>query len=195
MQCYVSICRSRLIHQQHINQASYSFHLCIAIDLCTTLPRKSKVCITRLDESSCCLIRSMFTCGSHNSFIAFPTCVFFPCSFIIIMLKIFAHKKRNASILDLSNKPLSNNPSTASIYTTASFIPGEESPIIHVPKKKVPVNSSSPILMMPKPKHAIPPTQGVLDTGDKDKTELEEQMQLPEENKEHGFIQGKMMNE
>ncbi|CDH52835.1 predicted protein [Lichtheimia corymbifera JMRC:FSU:9682] len=99
------------------------------------------------------------------------------------MLKIFAHKKRRASILDLSQKSLSNPTTTtaSSIYTAATSIHGDESPIIHVPKKHVPVNSSSPILVMPKPKHAIPPTQGVLDPGDKDKTELEEQQQQPAE--------------
>ncbi|KAI7881085.1 hypothetical protein K492DRAFT_207045 [Lichtheimia hyalospora FSU 10163] len=90
------------------------------------------------------------------------------------MLKIFAHKKRRASILDLSNKP-SSNPTATSIYTAATALSGDESPIIHVPKKQIPMNSSSPILMMPKPKHAIPPTQDILDPGDKDKTELEEQ--------------------
>lgn len=105
------------------------------------------------------------------------------------MLKIFAHKKRRASILDLSQKSLSNPTATtaSSIYTAATSIHGDESPIIHVPKKHIPVNSSSPILVMPKPKHAIPPTQGVLDPGDKDKTELEELQQQPAEER---VIQG-----
>ncbi|KAI9320932.1 hypothetical protein BX666DRAFT_1253005 [Dichotomocladium elegans] len=81
----------------------------------------------------------------------------------VLMFKILTQKKKRSSSVELL-------PPSSKAYFDAR----DQAPV-RVAKKEIPQNrGETPVLAMPKPKYANPPTEAVLSCYDHDKTEIEE---------------------